>query len=113
MMFSATFPEEIQRLAAAFLKNHIFLTVGIVGRASNDVTQKILEVESCKKRETLFKLLKTALKEDPNKRILVFVETKKTTDFLASYLSEKKLSSTSIHGDRFQREREIALNEFR
>lgn len=46
-------------------------------------------------------------------RILVFVETKKTADFLASLLSETKISSTSIHGDRLQSEREAALRDFR
>lgn len=46
-------------------------------------------------------------------RILVFVETKKTADFLASFMSETKMSSTSIHGDRLQREREEALRDFR
>lgn len=46
-------------------------------------------------------------------RILVFVETKKTADFLASLLSETKISSTSIHGDRLQSERETALRDFR
>ena len=46
-------------------------------------------------------------------RILVFVETKRTADFLASLLSETKISSTSIHGDRLQREREEALRDFR
>lgn len=48
-----------------------------------------------------------------NERILVFVETKRTADFLASLLSETKIPSTSIHGDRYQRERELALNDFR
>lgn len=46
-------------------------------------------------------------------RILVFVETKKTADFLASLLSETTISTTSIHGDRLQSERETALREFR
>jgi probable ATP-dependent RNA helicase DDX4 len=41
------------------------------------------------------------------------VETKRTADFLASLLSETKISSTSIHGDRLQREREEALRDFR
>lgn len=43
----------------------------------------------------------------------MFVETKRTADFLASLLSETKISSTSIHGDRLQSERETALREFR
>lgn len=113
VMFSATFPEDIQQLAAGFLKNHMFLTVGIVGSASTDVTQTVQEVPSKQKRSTLFNWLKTTLAQDPNKRILVFTETKKTTDFLASFMTEMKISSTCIHGARFQREREMALNEFR
>lgn len=43
----------------------------------------------------------------------MFVQTKKTADFLATFLSETKMSSTSIHGDRLQREREEALRDFR
>jgi len=45
MMFSATFPAQIQRLASDFLRDYIFLTVGRVGSASKDVTQKIDYVE--------------------------------------------------------------------
>ena len=46
-------------------------------------------------------------------RVLVFVETKRNADFLASYLSQENFPTTSIHGDRFQREREEALRDFR
>merc|ERR1719437_365296 len=41
MMFSATFPEEIQDLAADFLHNYIFLTVGRVGSSTDLITQKV------------------------------------------------------------------------
>jgi superfamily II DNA/RNA helicase len=40
-MFSATFPKEIQRMAADFLRDYIFLAVGRVGSASKDVVQKV------------------------------------------------------------------------
>lgn len=43
---------------------------------------------------------------------IVFVETKWTADFLATYLCEKHISSTSIHGDRLQDQREEALDDF-
>lgn len=43
---------------------------------------------------------------------IVFVETKWTADFLATYLCEKHISSTSIHGDRLQDKREEALADF-
>ena len=41
LMFSATFPNEIQELAAEFLNDYLFLTVGRVGGTSSDVTQVI------------------------------------------------------------------------
>lgn len=53
LMFSATFKEEIQRMATAFLKNYFFLSVGIVGGASQDVTQEFIEVDKFKKRAKL------------------------------------------------------------
>lgn len=53
LMFSATFPSDIQRLAAAYLRNYVFLTVGIVGGASTDVEQEFIEVDKSKKRTTL------------------------------------------------------------
>jgi probable ATP-dependent RNA helicase DDX4 len=112
LMFSATFPEDIQRLAWKFLKNYVFLAVGIVGGASSDVKQTVIEVEKFKKRGVLGDTLRELLK-DSNRKVLVFVETKRTADFIACFMSDKKISSTSIHGDRLQREREIALNEFK
>jgi superfamily II DNA/RNA helicase len=39
LMFSATFPKEIQRLAADFLRDYVFLAVGRVGQAANDIKQ--------------------------------------------------------------------------
>merc|ERR1719223_1305992 len=42
LMFSATFPKEIQHLARDFLDNYIFLTVGRVGSTSQNITQKVV-----------------------------------------------------------------------
>jgi len=44
---------------------------------------------------------------------IVFVETKRGADFLASLLSETDYPTTSIHGDRLQRQRELALADFK
>lgn len=113
LMFSATFPDAIQHLAGKFLRDYVFLTVGIVGGASSDVEQEFLEVSKFKKRDNLMNILNQYVSSAEEDRILIFVETKRTADFLASFLSETKISSTSIHGDRLQREREEALRDFR
>jgi len=108
LMFSATFPEEIQQLAGQFLYNYIFVSVGIVGGACGDVEQTFYQVDKFGKRGKLMEILR-----EDQKRTLVFVETKRNADFLASFLSESDVSTTSIHGDRFQKEREAALRDFR
>lgn len=62
LMFSATFPEEIQRLATKFLKNdYLFLAVGIVGGACSDVEQKFYQVQKFDKRNKLTELLHEGL----------------------------------------------------
>ena len=60
LMFSATFPEEIQKLAADFLNDHIFLTVGVVGGTTSDIQQNVIEVTEGEKREKLQEILSAA-----------------------------------------------------
>ncbi|CAG9859411.1 unnamed protein product [Phyllotreta striolata] len=108
LMFSATFPEDIQHLAGKFLFNYIFVAVGIVGSASTDVEQNIHQVTKFDKREKLIAML-----QKNDEKTVVFVETKKIADFLATVLSENDIKATSIHGDRLQREREDALWDFK
>nr|BAD04052.1 vasa homologue [Leucopsarion petersii] len=110
LMFSATYPEDIQKLAADFLKtDYLFLAVGIVGGACTDVNQEFVEVTKFDKREKLLELLKTTGTD----RTMVFVETKRLADFIAAFLCQEKVPTTSIHGGREQREREQALGDFR
>ncbi|XP_020661226.2 putative ATP-dependent RNA helicase DDX4 isoform X2 [Pogona vitticeps] len=110
LMFSATFPEEIQRLAGEFLKSgYLFVVVGQVGGACSDVQQSVLQVKQYDKREKLIEILR----DIGNERVMVFVETKKKTDFIATILCQEHIPATSIHGDREQREREEALRYFR
>ena len=109
MMFSATFPKEIQHLARDFLKNYIFLAVGRVGSTSVMITQKLIWVEEEEKRMFLIDLLRT----DPTALTLVFVETKRGADELERFLVNENYPAISIHGDKSQNEREEALRSFR
>jgi len=112
LMFSATFPEEIRRSARDFLHNQLFLQVGLVGGACTDVKQSFHQATKFEKRDKLLKILQDPTR-NPKERTLVFVKTKRNADFLATYLSEEGLPTTSIHGDRLQREREEALDDFK
>jgi probable ATP-dependent RNA helicase DDX4 len=91
LMFSATFPEAIQHLAAAFLRDYLFLSIGIVGGASTDVEQEFIEVSRFKKRAMLSEILEEYCNCAEEDRILVFVDTKRNADFLASFMSETKI----------------------
>ncbi|XP_073701745.1 DEAD-box helicase 3 X-linked a isoform X7 [Garra rufa] len=110
MMFSATFPKEIQILARDFLEEYIFLAVGRVGSTSENITQKVVWVEENDKRSFLLDLLNATGKDSLT---LVFVETKKGADALEDFLYREGYACTSIHGDRSQRDREEALHQFR
>lgn len=57
LMFSATFQEDIQTLAADFLNDYLFVTVGRVGGANTDVSQNFFEVDRLQKRESLCDIL--------------------------------------------------------
>lgn len=109
LMFSATFADEVQTLAKDLLDNYLFLVVGMVGAACDDVTQTVCEVDKFAKRDKLVEILKDVGTD----RTMVFVETKKNADFIATFLSGEGLPATSIHGDRLQREREEALGDFK
>nr|WCJ13147.1 vasa [Exaiptasia diaphana] len=110
LMFSATFPDEVQVLAADFLKTgYLFLAVGRVGGTNLDIEQRILQVNGNDKRDRLFDILNGSGLD----RTLVFVELKRVADFLACLLSENNFPTTSISSDRSQREREEALRDFR
>ncbi|TMW40331.1 hypothetical protein DOY81_014589 [Sarcophaga bullata] len=108
LMFSATFPAEIQRMAGEYLNEYIFISIGVVGGACSDVTQNIYEVKKFQKRAKLMEIL-----QENAEGTIVFVETKRGADFLASLLSETDIPTTSIHGDRLQRQREMALADFK
>ena len=81
----------------------------MVGAACDDVTQVVCEVDKFAKRDKLIEIVRDVGSD----RTMVFVETKKNADFIATYLSGEGLPATSIHGDRLQREREEALADFK
>ena len=110
LMFSATFPKEIQRLAQDFLRDYIFLAVGRVGSTTDFITQKV-EFAGHRESEKMDRLL--AILSKCEGLTLIFVETKRNADYLEHQLCQEGIEATSIHGDRTQDERERALQYFR
>lgn len=110
LLYSATFPKEIQQLAKEFLNpQHYFLQVGRVGSTTENITQEVVHVEDADKREHLINIIS----QHPSELILIFVEKRRDADYLERFLQSRQFSATSIHGDRVQRERENALAQFK
>ncbi|KAG6787588.1 hypothetical protein POTOM_003630 [Populus tomentosa] len=105
MLFSATFPKEIQRLASDFLASYVFLAVGRVGSSTDLIAQRVEFVQESDKRSHLMDLLYAQRANGVQGKqalTLVFVETKKGADSLEHWLCINNFPATSIHGDRSQ-----------
>ena len=109
LMFSATFPPVVQRLAQDFVgETYTFMTVGRVGSTHEHIKQAVVWVEEEQKRLMLLGILlaKPGL-------TLVFANTKQEISDLGRFLREQGVRLDSIHGDRSQYERETALQKFK
>merc|ERR1719219_1703661 len=104
LMFSATFPKDIQVLAQDFLNDYIFLAVGRVGSSTDLIDQKLQYVANNNKVDVLTQC--TGL-------TLIFVATRREADRIEHILNSEGVEARSIHGDRTQWEREDALKNFR
>nr|CEL68940.1 TPA: ATP-dependent RNA helicase, putative [Neospora caninum Liverpool] len=109
VMFSATFPREIQMLAKDFLEDYIYLAVGRVGSTNEFIRQRLQYADEDQKLKLLVKLLR----ETEKGLTIIFVETKRKADMIEDYLVDDDFPAISIHGDRTQQEREEALRLFK
>lgn len=109
-MFSATFPREIQLLAQNFLNNYLFLAIGVVGSAAEDIDQIIKYVNENDKENSLLQILE----EHPEEKMLIFTNMKRTADILENHLQQNyNINCIAIHSDKDQEDRNYALKQFR
>lgn len=114
MMFSATFPEECQKMAQDFLYDYIWIGVGVVGGAVSTVTQSLKAVPPAEKYAQLIEVLDNFYENRKGTgRCLVFVNAKDTAKWLDEQLYEKNMDSGALHGNLTQEERERNLTRFR
>lgn len=109
LLFSATFPKEIQRLAASFQRDPKRIEVGPVTKPVESVRQGLYAVDSSDKAQLLSKILKGPEVQSA----IVFVRTKHRTDRVTRILNKKGFNAQAIHGGRSQHQRDTALTKFR
>ncbi|TGZ62142.1 hypothetical protein CRM22_007596 [Opisthorchis felineus] len=110
LMWSATWPREVQGLARDFLTNYIQVNIGSVSLHANpNITQIVEIIDEWDKEQRLIQLLTMFGRE----RCLVFVETKRKTDQITYTLRRRGFAVGAMHGDKQQRDREMTLGSFR
>ncbi|KTW30302.1 ATP-dependent RNA helicase DBP2 [Pneumocystis carinii B80] len=113
LMWSATWPKDVQKLAHDYLKDFIQVNVGSLDLNVNLDIKQIVEICSeYDKRGKLIKHLESAMEDNEN-RILIFVSTKRIADDITKYLRQDGWPALAIHGDKQQSERDWVLNEFK
>jgi ATP-dependent RNA helicase RhlE len=108
MLFSATFPAEVEQLAAQSLKDPQRITMGL-SRPAHTVTHALYPVPAHLKSALLLKLLKQTATES----VLVFTRTKHRADKIARQIAHAGFRVTSLHSNRTQGQRQQALSGFK
>ncbi|WP_274652184.1 DEAD/DEAH box helicase [Paenibacillus humicola] len=109
MLFSATMPPNIQRLAQQFLKNPEHVSVIPKQVSAPLIDQAYIEVHERQKFEALSRLLDM---ESPELAI-IFGRTKRRVDELSEALQKRGYSADGLHGDLSQNQRDAVMRKFR
>ena len=121
LMWSATWPKEVQELARRYLGDYIQVNIGSLELTSNKKIKQHIEVcQEYEKEEKLAKLLQdiwTNSHVDETKReiprLMIFANTKRNVDELVWKMQKDSWPAEGIHGDKSQADRDFALEQFR
>jgi len=109
LLFSATLPGEIQRMATEMLKSPRYVQVGTRGAAARTIDHQMVQVENGQKIDWLA----TFAKRESDGPVLVFVRRKIDADRVTRSLIGKSIKAAALHADRTQQERLSAVEGFR
>jgi len=109
LLFSATFPEEIRKLAASFMRNPATVEVARRNTPAELVAQVAYPVQADQKRSLLAHLVKS----NDWRQVLVFVRTKHGANRLAQQLLREGIEADAIHGNKAQSARTRTLAQFK
>jgi ATP-dependent RNA helicase RhlE len=109
LLFSATFPDEIRKLAGSFMRDPATVEVAPRNRPVELISQVAHPVDKDRKRELLAHLVKTG----DWHQVLVFTRTKHGANRLAQQLERDGIEADAIHGNKSQPARTRALKRFK
>ena len=109
LLFSATFPTNVQSLADKVLHDPARLDVPAEPETKPDIQQRAIEVDPPRRTQLLRHLIET----HGWSRVLVFVATKYATEHVAEKLRKANINATALHGELSQGARMQALDDFK
>ncbi|MDE2184006.1 MAG: DEAD/DEAH box helicase [Alphaproteobacteria bacterium] len=109
MLFSATMPHDVERLAKDVLHQPLRVDIVPPKRTAEKIDQRVFHVPTSEKRALLARLLGDANLE----RVIVFTRTKHCANRVAEHLGKSGFSVDAIHGNKSQNARQRALTRFR
>ncbi len=109
LLFSATMPEPIERLASTIMRDPVRVAVTPVAATADKIAQSVYHVD----RKQKGALLEHVLKDGAIRRALVFTRTKRGANQVALRLIEASIGAEAIHGNKSQAARERALGRFK
>jgi len=109
LLFSATMPEAIKRLAKNILQNPKFITITKSETTNRDIEQQYYVIEEYERDDATVRLIDA---QDATKTI-IFCRMKKEVDRLATTLISHGYLAKGLHGDMEQRQREEVIKSFR
>ena len=109
LLFSATFPREIQRLTGPFMNNPEIVEVEGASRTNEDITQYYSVVRAEERLDALIRVMEVS----DSSKIIVFSNTKIEADEISRALNEKGTHCLVLHGDTAQRDREKIMRSFK
>jgi ATP-dependent RNA helicase RhlE len=109
LMFSATFSDDIRKLAHGFLNNPATIDIAPRNAAADTVEQRVVYVDKGRKSELLSYLISSGNWQ----QTLIFTRTKHGANRLVEKLQKWSISSAALHGNKSQNARTKALAEFK
>ncbi|KAI5604754.1 hypothetical protein BDE02_01G308700 [Populus trichocarpa] len=111
LMYTATWPKEVRKIAADLLVNPVQVNIGNVDElvANKSITQYVELLAPLEKHRRLEQILRS---QESGSKIIIFCSTKKMCDQLSRNLT-RQFGAAAIHGDKSQSERDYVLSQFR
>ncbi|XP_077240466.1 DEAD-box ATP-dependent RNA helicase 40-like [Tasmannia lanceolata] len=111
LMYTATWPKEVRKIAGDLLVNPVQVNIGSVDElaANKSITQHVEVVAPMEKQRRLEQILRS---QERGSKVIIFCSTKRLCDQLARSIG-RNFGAAAIHGDKNQGERDWVLNQFR